>query len=131
MLHGRGSRVNVTYHYFAVPRERVAALAIRRRHFFLEVKMSYEGYTEYLCENGHHWQVDAHAENDDTACPRCKRPAVWSHNVDETNGIEFDEEGNPDPATVPYPLEVSGHEEVVVRVPIYKIPSHEDNLNRA
>ena len=55
-------------------------------------------------------------------CPRCRKPSIWSHGVDETNGIVCDEDGVPDPGTLPYPLEVERYEEITIRVPIYKIP---------
>ena len=86
--------------------------------------MSYEGYTEYLCENGHHWTVDVMNEADECLCPRCKGIPVWDHGVNETNGIVEDENGVPDPDTVPYPLEVERYEEVVVKMPVYKIPAN-------
>lgn len=91
--------------------------------------MSYEGYTEYLCAEGHRWQIDAMEEamQEDCGlgplCPRCRKPSIWSHCVDETNGIVCDENGVPDPDTLPYPLEVERYEEITIRVPIYKIPA--------
>jgi hypothetical protein len=45
--------------------------------------MSYEGYTDHLCENGHHWQIDAQAHY--VICPYCSKDSVWQNEVDETN----------------------------------------------
>lgn len=47
--------------------------------------MSYEGYTEYLCEDGHHWTQDAYDERP-RMCADCGKRAVWYHDVDQTNG---------------------------------------------
>lgn len=82
--------------------------------------MSYEGYEERLCKNGHHWTDSCYGES--TPCPRCKEKAVWSHSVDCTNGVEYDESGKPYPGTAPYPLKVKRYEEVMVKLPIYRIP---------
>lgn len=44
--------------------------------------MSYEGYTQNICANGHYWEIDAFDSHD---CFDCKSPAAWSNAVDETN----------------------------------------------
>ena len=49
--------------------------------------------------------------------------AFVPESFDETNGIVRDENGVPDPDTLPYPLEVERYEEITIRVPIYKIPA--------
>jgi len=51
--------------------------------------MSYEGYSQYLCENGHETVIDAMEEcfgEDLKICPRCSKPIVWRNCVDTTNG---------------------------------------------
>lgn len=53
--------------------------------------MSYEGYVQCLCKNGHLYTVDAWEEDD--VCPSCKAPRAWSNGVDQTNG---DEDGHID-----------------------------------
>ena len=50
--------------------------------------MSYEGYTEYLCKDGHYSTSDCWCEN--LSCPICNKEVVWKHEVDQTN-----DEGNP------------------------------------
>jgi hypothetical protein len=45
--------------------------------------MSYEGYTQCICESGHYYTRDAFDE--DRVCCECGRPAAWSNEVDETN----------------------------------------------
>lgn len=58
--------------------------------------MSYEGYVEFLCPDGHHWEVDSgvlsygeDAEvNQCVVCPQCKKKAVWVCTVDQTNGAD-------------------------------------------
>jgi hypothetical protein len=86
--------------------------------------MSYEGYVEHLCPDGHYWAVDAYMESTPERCPRCGKSSAWSHDVDETNGVQYDESGEPYPNTVPWPLEVDRYEEVVIRrqEPVYKLP---------
>lgn len=60
--------------------------------------MSYEGYSQFLCKNGHRWSVDCHelmyCELEDyPKCPKCGEPAVWENMVNLTNG-SHDEDGN-------------------------------------
>lgn len=45
--------------------------------------MSYEGYNEYLCPEGHRWNMDCESEN--LSCPTCGQEQVWSNSVDNTN----------------------------------------------
>lgn len=52
--------------------------------------MSYEGYTQYLCEIGHYSISDCY-EDDIENC-RCGKPIVWSNMVNVTNG-SFDDSG--------------------------------------
>lgn len=57
--------------------------------------MSYEGYSQFLCKTGHYWELDCNitAEKlEDNKCPICKKPAVWEHGVNITNG-SFDDKG--------------------------------------
>jgi hypothetical protein len=53
--------------------------------------MSYEGYTQILCKNGHYTVRDAYDDwGDDEQgkiCSQCGEPFVWKNNVDLTNGI--------------------------------------------
>lgn len=51
--------------------------------------MSYEGYTQFLCSNGHEFFLDAY-EEDIEECPVCKAPPVWAYGVDQTNGCFHD-----------------------------------------
>lgn len=46
--------------------------------------MSFEGYYQKMCKNGHAWETDVYV--DDDACSECGLASVWSHMVDETNG---------------------------------------------
>ena len=48
--------------------------------------MSYEGYRENLCANGHRWSVDC--DDDDGVCKFCHGVPVWSIAVDETNDCQ-------------------------------------------
>lgn len=89
--------------------------------------MSYEGFVEHLCKNGHYWAVDCYDEQSAKVCKKCKEPSLWRHAVDQTNGICTLEDGSEDSSTVRFPLEVDHYlDEIVhIRVPIFKIPSKE------
>lgn len=58
--------------------------------------MSYEGYEEFICENGHYWAVDAsvliYGSDEERKfayiCPHCKKMAQYQCSVDETNGSD-------------------------------------------
>jgi len=59
-------------------------------------KMSYEGYSQFICKNGHYWTEDCYSEAEiikDNKCPICKQSAVWRNMVDVTNGSFDDETG--------------------------------------
>jgi hypothetical protein len=46
--------------------------------------MSYEGYVQYLCKEGHSTEKDCY--EDDLRICRCGSPIVWRNGVDVTNG---------------------------------------------
>lgn len=77
--------------------------------------MSYEGYEEFICENGHHWTVDAsellHGTNKQRksafVCPHCKKKAQYHCRVDETNGIDHE-----DVTTLPGPKNEVGFDDL-------------------
>lgn len=50
--------------------------------------MSYEGYNQNLCSEGHYWTSDAYEFKDDVICLYCEKVSkpVWSNSVDDTNG---------------------------------------------
>lgn len=49
--------------------------------------MSYEGYEQHICENGHYFTCDALFMFDtrETTCPHCQSKSAWVNAVDETN----------------------------------------------
>jgi hypothetical protein len=58
--------------------------------------MSYEGFEQVLCSNGHYYIFDCYDfwEAENWHCPTCGAKATWSNMVDTTNGsYETDEEG--------------------------------------
>lgn len=63
--------------------------------------MSYEGFTQILCANGHYHTVDAHEDylaDDYWRCPICGALKAWTNEVNTTNGsfdtvYDDDEEG--------------------------------------
>lgn len=48
--------------------------------------MSYEGYSQFLCKNGHQWTRDCNAVDEVNECLDCSEPPVWENMVDLTNG---------------------------------------------
>jgi len=51
--------------------------------------MSYEGYEEFLCENGHYFTLPEFFCGGEIKCEYCGGSEVWSNEVDETNGEGF------------------------------------------
>ena len=48
--------------------------------------MSYEGYEQVICINGHAWNIDAYESSYGLGdCPYCKSRPIWHNSVDETN----------------------------------------------
>jgi len=52
--------------------------------------MSYEGYSNFLCKNGHLWAEDCNIADENGKCPICSEKIVWENMVDTTN-----DEGKP------------------------------------
>lgn len=58
--------------------------------------MSYEGFDQHLCCNGHYWTEDTFMsmyDEEKSKCPKCGELAVWGNMVNQTNG-SHDEENN-------------------------------------
>lgn len=47
--------------------------------------MSFEGYFQQICKNGHYHVYDAY-DNEEEKCPDCGSEWAWSNMVDTTNG---------------------------------------------
>lgn len=70
--------------------------------------MSYEGFTEYLCEKGHYFARDVYSNSlDEKPCPACGSQWAYTHSVDQTNGYEED-----NPQTCCAPMVDSGFEDL-------------------
>ena len=53
--------------------------------------MSYEGYTQNICEEGHRFDTDVGCWfGKEPLCPVCSAKVCWSNGVDQTN---FEEDG--------------------------------------
>lgn len=49
--------------------------------------MSFEGYIQRLCKNGHLEEIDVYDfESKDEKCDECGEEWVWQNTVDQTNG---------------------------------------------
>lgn len=95
--------------------------------------MSYEGYTQYLCSNGHTWKLDAGEFLEPSSikfnCPKCGAKPTHYADVDETNGFVED-----DPSTFDAPLTVIRQEDewhtdhygnrYAIRIPIHGVPAN-------
>ena len=65
------------------------------------MNMSFKGFYQHLCSNGHYWTTDVYEE----MCPRCGEKAIWENIVDITNS-SFDE----------CDKRVDGHTELVLKL---------------
>jgi hypothetical protein len=52
--------------------------------------MSFEGYIQKLCANGHHWVCDVYFDDSNEVCSVCGAEVVWKNIVDTTNGMYCD-----------------------------------------
>ena len=64
--------------------------------------MSFEGYYQYICVNGHQWSGTIWMLGDEE-CLVCHAPFEFEHMVDRTNGTVED-----DPSTFAAPMKVIG-----------------------
>lgn len=76
--------------------------------------MSYEGYVEYLCSKGHLSSLDVYFYDDleHNCCQDCGEDFVFQHSVDQTNGIEYDEDDKPLSGTIAYPFKEVSFEDI-------------------
>ncbi len=57
--------------------------------------MSYEGYSQFWCKNGHYWTIDCNElfyKDVKERCPICSEHEVFQNMVNVTNG-SFDDDG--------------------------------------
>ncbi len=47
--------------------------------------MSYEGYSQNICENGHRFDSAENYYTESLKCPYCDKSTAWSNAVDQTN----------------------------------------------
>lgn len=86
--------------------------------------MSYEGYDEFLCEDGHYFTQGCW-EDPTSGCPYCGKEMKYTHSVDQTNGVQYisatsrysadepeDHTWYPEPSTVPAPKEEIGWDDI-------------------
>ena len=57
--------------------------------------MSWEGWGQCLCKNGHEYSIGQYDEGDSLICPYCKSAQAWVHWVDETNGCMCEDRSCP------------------------------------
>ena len=58
--------------------------------------MGYEGYTQYICGNGHYFTENCYSETfgpNTPPCPWCGESWTWRNGVDETNGTHDPDTG--------------------------------------
>lgn len=55
-------------------------------------RMSYEGYTQNLCQHGHYFEEpENYGSGEPELCDICKGPPVWTNPVDDTNCDSYGE----------------------------------------
>lgn len=71
--------------------------------------MSYEGETEYLCEEGHYYKhVASYGDVGHLReCSVCRKAWAFRHDIDHTNGFYSDQ-----PGTFPAGKKVIGHTDI-------------------
>ena len=52
--------------------------------------MSFEGYYQLICKNGHAYNAELYSSEEETPCPDCNEECIWWNLVDTTN-----DSGNP------------------------------------
>lgn len=90
--------------------------------------MSYQGFAQCLCSQGHLYEINAYETNDN--CPICQSECVFYNGVDDTNG----EMSGYIPDTIWQKLIISpmvqktcdlGHTHIITYA-TYKVPAKED-----
>ena len=89
--------------------------------------MSYEGFEQVLCANGHYEILDCHEDIEKYCCIKCNAKIVWTNSVDTTNCEHF---GYIDMAKfIDSPIEYTtcnlGHMHCI-KEQIYRIPTKEE-----
>jgi hypothetical protein len=94
--------------------------------------MSYEGFTQFLCKNGHYWEVDAldpcgindpdYTPQDQNQCDEevCKSSPIWRNQVDTTNE-DYD---HPDSGYVVLDRDLNNTVQVVYKIPAANLGTH-------
>lgn len=90
--------------------------------------MSYEGYEQCICKNGHYFERDAY--QDDRPCPDCDEEAAWFNGVDQTNG----EDAGFIPIEALDPFVITGIQQEkcnlghyhTIANPVYRVPTREE-----
>jgi hypothetical protein len=90
--------------------------------------MSYEGYEQHLCENGHYYTRDAdYSYGEPSPCPYCNAKCAWINCVDQTNGPSQGLIDMKNLLVTPEVVETCnlGHKHITKQA-IYRIPSKEE-----
>ena len=81
--------------------------------------MSYEGFSQFLCKNGHYWRDDCTMvapELKDNMCLICGNPAIWENMVNTTNGsFDTDDNGKELIDSKGSPIRIDGYVELKVK----------------
>lgn len=95
--------------------------------------MSYEGYEQHICKNGHYYVSEPSGYYSDTpACPYCDAESAFCNSVDQTNGPSQGKLNYPEdfmhlllaPA-VADTCEHCGHTKLISET-VYRIPTSEE-----
>lgn len=92
--------------------------------------MSWEGYSQNFCANGHFFQGSAGFDSEPTHCPHCKAEVAYCHIVDDTNIDALGHLTDESLAALVIEKEVTetcnlGHTHIVKHA-VYKVPTREE-----
>lgn len=90
--------------------------------------MSYEGYEQHICSDGHYFRTDAYATfYDEKVKCDCGKPSIWCNGVDETNceGIGYIDMDQFIIKSAQYETCNLGHKHMTAKA-TYKVPSEEE-----
>lgn len=89
--------------------------------------MSYEGYTQHICQNGHQFNTACNygGYGEEEKCPDCESESAWSNEVDDTNGDSVGIILHFDPVLISSGKQETcnlGHSHTVIQ-PTYRVPA--------
>lgn len=93
--------------------------------------MSYEGYKDCICANGHLTSQDAY---EDHPCVVCEAPIVWVNEIDQTNGEDVGYISSEDMRSFCIERETTSkcptcHSHTLYKPAVYRVPTPEETAS--